>query len=484
MASLRELGRKTWATLAAVRTGVLLLIVVVIVAAAGTLILQRPVTEADELQRAYSPQTLRILDALGLTDVFHAWWFVLLMVLVSLSIVAASIERFPNAWRFFARPYKYPEEGFRRSLAVQKSISIPDEETGLVAAERALHEVGFHPERIVRSDHFSLFAERNRISEMAVYVVHASLLLIFFGGIVDALWGWRGEVNLTRGQQSAQVQLRDGRQRVLPFEVRCESAGQENYQDGSPKKWWSKLTVVEAGREVQKKEIVVNDPLVYRGVRFYQASYGPNGKVDKLILNALPTSATPDAGQKKEIAIGPNEPFAIDADTTVTLAEFIPDYVVRDGQVYTRSAQIEHPAAHLVVESKKAGTSINYWLPALEGFAENDRSPYQFEPVDLKMGYFTGLEVSHEPGQWAVWTGVVLMGIGLTLVFYVSHVRVWVVPVRNAKGRLELWFGGTANRNRDAFEEMFRELTTKIEARLTAASEEHSAAELPALVAK
>jgi len=76
------------------------------------------------------------------------------------------------------------------------------------------------------------------------------------------------------------------------------------------------------------------------------------------------------------------------------------------------------------------------------------------------------------------------MGIGLTLVFYVSHVRVWAVPVRNAKGSLELWFGGTVNRNRDAFEETFRELTTKIEARLTAASEEHSAAELPALAAK
>jgi cytochrome c biogenesis protein len=484
MASLRDFGRKIWSTLAAVRTGVLLLIVVVIVAAAGTLILQRPVTEADELQRAYSPQTLRVLDAIGLTDVFHAWWFVLLMVLVSMSIVAASIERFPNSWRFFARPYKYPEEGFRRSLAVQKSIPISDEETGLVATERALHEVGFRPERVVRSDHFSLFAERNRISEMAVYVVHASLLLIFFGGIVDALWGWRGEVNLMRGQQSAQVQLHDGSQRALPFQVRCESAGQENYQDGSPKKWWSKLTVVENGREVQHKEIVVNEPLVYRGVRFYQASYGPNGKVDQLILNVMPTAAIVDASQKKEISIAPEQPFPIDADTTVTLAEFIPDYVVRDGQVYTRSAQIEHPAAHLVVESKKAGTAVNYWLPALEGFAENDRSPFQFEPVDLKMGYFTGLEVSHEPGQWAVWSGVVLMGIGLALVFYVAHARVWAVPVRNAKGHLELWVGGTANRNRDAFEETFRELTAKIETRLASCGEQQPTAEIVTLAAK
>src|SRR5690349_21079353 len=99
------------------------------------------------MQAAYSPQALRILDAASLTDVFHAWWFVALMLLVSLSIIAASIERFPNSWRFFSRPYKYPETGFRRALHPQKQIEIADEEAGLVAAERALHKLGFKPER-------------------------------------------------------------------------------------------------------------------------------------------------------------------------------------------------------------------------------------------------------------------------------------------------------------------------------------------------
>src|ERR1700733_10315406 len=101
--------RKIWQTLAAIKTGVVLLILVVIVSAAGTVILQRPATDADEMQRAYSPQVLRLLDGVGLTDVFHAWWFVLLLSLVSLSIVAASVQRFPNALRFFSRPYKGTE---------------------------------------------------------------------------------------------------------------------------------------------------------------------------------------------------------------------------------------------------------------------------------------------------------------------------------------------------------------------------------------
>jgi ResB-like family len=70
-----------------------------------------------------------------------------------------------------------------------------------------------------------------------------------------------------------------------------------------------------------------------------------------------------------------------------------------------------------------------------------------------------------------VWAGVVFRGIGLTFVFYVAHTRFWVVPVRETNGQLTLWFGGTANRNRDAFEQLFEDLTVKIEAQLKSMSE-------------
>jgi cytochrome c biogenesis protein len=458
----RSVARKIWQTSASIKTGVVLLILVVIFSAVGTVVLQRPVTEPEEMQRAYSPQVLRFLDATSLTDVFHAWWFLALMVMVSLSIIAASIERFLNSWRYFSRPYKYPDEGFRRALHPQKQVAIADEETGLVAAERALHTMGFRPERVVHEDHFSIFAERRRISEMAVYIVHASLLLIFFGGIVDGIYGWRGTLNLNEGETSSQVELREGTTKTLPFAIRCDTAGQDNYQDGTPRKWWSKLAVVKDGRDVAKKEIVVNDPLVYGGIRFYQSSFGLNGKVEKLVLQATPSHG----GKTREIALTLNENAALDAATVVRFAEFIPDYAVRDGQVYKRSNQIESPAARLVV-STKAGKSFNVWLPAMDGIGDNAQAPYQLEATDLKLGHFTGLQVSHEPGQWGVWAGVVLMGIGLAFVFYVVHARFWAVPVRDVKtGKYSLWIGGSANRNRDAFEQRFNDLVASVEAEL------------------
>jgi cytochrome c biogenesis protein len=453
--------RKLWQTFSSIKTGVILLIVVVIFSAAGTVVLQRPTTDAEDIQRAYSPQMLRILDLLGLTDIFHSWWFVLLLLLVSVSIIAASVERFPNSWRYFARPYKSPDESFRKALPKQAQISIDDESAALATAQQVFRKFRFHPERVVRGQQESIFGERNRWSEMSVYIVHASLLLIFLGGIVDALYGWRGYVALTRGQQSNTIELHDKSGRALPFAIRCDGAGQENYEDGTPKKWWSKLVVIENGREVMRKEIVVNDPLVYRGIRFYQSSYGNTGKVDSLSLTVTPVTGS---ASSRDVTLAMNEKVALDADTTVRMTEFIPDYVVSDGQVYTRSAQVENPAVHLVVESK--GKAINVWLPPIPGFAENDKSPYNFEGKDLKMAYFTGLEVSHEPGQWAVWSGVLLMAVGLASVFYLVHIRLWAVTVRDARGRLTLWVGGTSNKNKDVFELRFQELVNEIRSEL------------------
>lgn len=363
---LRSILNRIWRTLVSVETGVVLLMLVVIFSALGTLILQRPTTRPEELERSYSPAVLAALDALGLTDIFHSWWFLGLVFLVSLCILAASIHRFPHRWRHFSRPYKYPEESFRHAVRPQHSVvlaaggaaAVAVEELGLTAAERALQARGFAPERVECPGRRGLFAEQHRISELAAYIVHASLLLIFFGTFVDGFWGWRGTLSLAQGQASNVVELRDGRRRTLPFSLRCDAAGQESYPDGTLKNLWSRVAVVRSGQELLRKEIVVNDPLLYEGVRFFESPVGQHG--------------------------------------------------------------------------------------------------YSGGPVEL--------EVSREPGQWIVWPGVILMGLGLVCVFYLSHMRFWVVPVRDPKtGKLSLWIGGSANRNRDRFERRFRDLVASIE---------------------
>ena len=343
-----------------------------------------------------------------------------------------------------------------RFCPTQAQIPVADEEQGLSAAERAFRHMGLKAERIVRTDSFSLFSERNRISEMGVYIVHASLLLIFLGGIVDSLYGWRGFLMLTPGTASNQIEMKNGVLRTIPFSIRCDGTGEDTYADGTPE-----ALVVEACRSRRRARNFAQRNRSQRSAGLSAdcastrpATAAPASSI-KLILNATPRRAAQLAAPQ-EISLAMNQTVALDADTSVQLVEFIPDFVVQDGRVYARSKDVANPAVHMIVTSKKANTSVNVWLPEIPGIDENASSPYIFDPKDLKTGLYTGLQVSHEPGQWAVWAGVVLMAIGLTFVFYVVHMRFWVVPVVDARGRMALWVGGTANRNRDAFEHKFK----------------------------
>ena len=144
MAVKTSFGNRVFRTLASVKTGIILLIVLGVVAAAGTLILQRPMTDADQMSRAYSPQTLRWLDATGLTDIYHTWWFVLLMAMLGNSIIFASIDRFPKAWRLVAHPYRRPEPHFRAVLPTQRTLPVDNPERAAAAAETVFRKSGLN----------------------------------------------------------------------------------------------------------------------------------------------------------------------------------------------------------------------------------------------------------------------------------------------------------------------------------------------------
>lgn len=457
---LQSIPKKIYKSLANLRTGVVLLILVVIASALGTFILQRPQTDPEKMAAAYSPQALFWLDRTGLTDVFHAWWFLGLLTLVSLSIIFVSVDRFPNAWRFYARPYRKTDAHFRAANQYKVEIPIRSSEEGVDAAERALSKLHWPIQRVTDDNGTALYSEKHRFSVMAVYLIHASLLLIFAGGIVDGIFGYSGFMMLEPGQKSNVIALQNAhKQKTIPFEVKCYSAGQENYADGSPKKWWSKLAVVENGKEIASKEIVVNDPLVHNGLRIFQASYGPTGKIEGLKVAASSETAT----TPREIVLHMNEPTALDENTSVTFAEFIPDFFIRDNQVFKRSDNPVNPAFRLQVKNNTTGEDAMLWIfPAFSPEAQGQKSSYAFAFGGVSMGYFTGLQIAYEPGQWLVWAGCVLMCFGLFVAFYLVHMRLWVTAVPNASGKLVLWVGGAANKNKDRFEQKFEEVVSEI----------------------
>jgi cytochrome c biogenesis protein len=473
-------AQRLYQSIGAVRTGIIILLIVGIVSAAGTVILQRPVTSPEDMEHAYSPQVLRVLDATGFTDVYHVWWYLALLALLAISIICASVERWPNAWKFYSRPYRRTDAAFRAVLPLKKSFPIADAARALEATERVWKRHGLKAERTVERDEIALYAEKSRYAVMAVYVVHASLLLIMLGGVTDSIFGYKGYVALIPGDPAiTQVELRDTTVHRLPFALRCDEAGQENYTGQfsmMPKRWWSKLTVLENGREVERKEIAVNDPLVYRGVRFYQSGYGSSAELRTARLAVLKPQEN-DAREAFKLTV--NQTARLSDGTSITMTKFLSDAFPMDGDLYQKSKDLNNAAIKL--EVTKDGKTQPVFLFRTDEAAPGELAvvgPYdaQGNPVaampyrflaSLDMAPYTGLQVSHEPGEWGVWAGCLLMATGLVLSFWVLHQRYWAVATHDKEGRLVLWLGAASNKKREAFEERFQEMATEIEKELT-----------------
>jgi cytochrome c biogenesis protein len=313
--------------------------------------------------------------------------------------------------------------------------------------------------------------------------------MIFGGAMVDALWGYRAFMALTPGETAQEAErLANSTNLQLPFAIRCEDTGQENYPDGSPKRWWSRLVVLDHGKEVLKKEIAVNDPLTYRGVRFFQAGYGSTGQAREVTLVAT----RKDRGGERRLALVPGVPTPLDDHgATVTLVAFVPDFIVRGNQIITASEKPTNPAIELLVEEPKrgprstsAGAPVTVRLfPARDPFPPPNPSSYRFLYQGVEMIPYTGLQLAHEPGQWLIWAGCIILTLGLALAFYFVHIRFWALPIygesavadrtipddrgqlapsRSLGAGLTMWLGGSASKNREDFEIRFRELVNEV----------------------
>lgn len=435
----------------------------------GTIILQRPMAREGQIEQIYAPQTIRLLNFLGLFDVFHAWWFLLLLGLLGANIALASLERFPQAWRYFSRPHILADDWFVRQLPIHREIPLGSRQPAeaLAQAAQKFRSMGLHP----RADALgkgTLYVEKHRIARLAPYVVHSSLLIIFAGAIVDGIWGYRGFISFEPGMRSREVESlsNSGKPRQLPFTLRCDEAGIEKYPDGSPRQYWTRLAVEENGQEVMKKQIFVNEPLTYKGIRFFQSSYGSTGTPTLLQLEASwPGQNRPP----QTVALRPGEAVPLgDTGIQIELADFVPDFVLQGSQLSTRSNDPNNPAIQLNLTEAGGKRSSVWFFPKFPQMNFPADAGITFKLRDVKMGYTTGLQVAKQPGKGLIWGGCLLLSAGLMLALYMVHIRIWGVTGKDSKGRPVLILGGQPSKYRENFEARFKELAGAVEQTLRA----------------
>jgi cytochrome c biogenesis protein len=439
---------RVWNFFISVRVAIFTLIALAVASIFGTIVEQN--LPPEKYHQIYEDWAYALMDRINLFDMYHSWWFLALLVLFTVNLTCCTLDRFPKVLKTVRNPRTMLDDGLEKSLSLVdrwKKKGKPSEWAPPYV--EALSSVFARPRVTEQAGEIHLYAERGVASRFGVYVTHLSIIIIFIGAIIGNVVGFKGYVNIPEGESVTQVPVRGGtRMQDLGFTLRCNSFRVETYPSGQPKAYISDLSVIEGGREVlRKKDVVVNDPLQYKGIWFYQSSYGQAGGT-----TAKVEVSRPDGTPVKVLSLPPNEPATLEGYGTVR------------GVNYDRNFQGKGPALEVVVE--RPGTpAASIWL--VQGKPEPDRQRddalvFAFGGLTSRM--FTGLQVARDPGVNIVWFGCALMVLGIIMAFFLSHQRVWLRLAAGPDGRVAVALAGSASRNRLAFEKRFENIQTGVKA--------------------
>lgn len=443
----RSFVENVWDFFCSLKLTLFLLISLALTSIIGTVLPQGQLPP--EYVAQISPTKLQVYSKMGFFDMYHSWWFITLLYIFSLNLVSCSIKRLPHVFKFISEPTLTLGESTRNSFSLKKEITF----SGAIdkARERLSEFLGseFSPPVITElNGEYHLFAQKNAWCRLGVYVVHFSILVIFVGTIIGSLSGYKAYVNIEEGTKINAVEARNGQQIPLGFDVVCEKFSVEFYKTGAPKEFKSILTVLENGQPVPgytQVKVIVNDPLTYKGITFYQSSYGQANEGSEHFFKVTPRSG----GASEMIAAREGAGVTLKDGTTFKLLE-------ATQEVRQFAPGFSGPAARIEVTAKGAApqTFISFKNFPEMNAQRGDAMIFDYEGTNARM--YTGLQVAKDPGVWVVWLGCALMVVGIFIAFFMSHKRVWIVI---SKGHARMY--GNASKNQAAFEMQFDTVSEK-----------------------
>ena len=465
--STTDLLDRLWRFFISMRTGLWLILALGLLSLAGTLLVQAPAgVSADpaaytawltSIHSKYGGWT-PVLDRLGLFAAFTSIWFKSISVLLTTSILACSVNRAPRLWKLALHPHTRMGETFFTHAPLRASVLVPDEvnpTTDYVREVLASHR--FRTTTDPDEHGMNLYADRFRWGPFGTVVAHLSFVVILLGFFVSATTGFK-DTNVTVAVGST-VQVGHG----TGLSVKAMSFNDAYYPDGSPSDYASDLILYKNGAVVDRQTIRVNHPLKRDGVSFYQSFFGEavamkvtDAAGKTLYSEAVPLSWTSKDGthsigqfnmKAKRLAVYVVVPASGKVDPNIKAGQ-VQLEVDQDGQ--------NDPIATQVIDQGKATTIAGV--------------TYTFE----RTRQFTGLIVAKDPGVPLVWVGSALFVIGLYLVFFFPHRRIWV-RVRKTSGGTEVLCASTMKRD-PAFKAQFNQLVTQIELAGTPSSTTRGAA--------
>ena len=462
-------------TAGSVRFGIILLNLLVLICLLGMLIRQHNVAGFDTYIAELSEFQRVLFTLLGLFDIYHSWYFNLLLALLSLNIILASVEHFPKTLRCIRNRNFEPSSAWLEGQDQYASLVVDGTRNNrLEQISKACKRMRWR--KVVKTemrDKTYLFAESGAWNRLGAYPVHVALLTILFGGLLSSLFGLSGQMPLTRGQTSDQISgtvFRDGRlstlSRKLPFTVSCIDLEQKlidprgSIETKNSLDW---LTHIEIRDESGTQGAIVglNRPFDYRGYRLFHSTFLPIGKARSVLIQIKS-----EEGPAREISLKQNESFALPDGYSVQFVDFRANLSLERREENENSTAFQNPAAILEIISPDGARKTAFAFTEERNTDQTSFSTFDGRTLQLldfeRVSEQHILFVQYDPGTIVLYTGFLLLLLSLAAVFIFSHQRVWIVIEERSENNLRVTFGGDTNRNHLAFERKFLQLIDSV----------------------
>lgn len=323
-------SQRLYELFSSMRFAVSLLTVIAIASVIGTVLKQNEPYQNYIIK--FGQFWFEMFEKLGLYDVYHASWFLLILLFLVISTALCIWRNTPNMlkeWRTFK---EHAQEKSLRAFGHQAAFAVPAADVQKLT--QYLSGQGYSYKLQAQENGDTLIAAKAGTHQRLGYILtHAAIVIICLGGLLDGnlvfkvqeMLGqkkievldipasqvppisrmaagnpsFRGNMTLPEGASGnvAFLRVRDGYLvQDLPFRVALKDFRIEHYPTGQPKSFESDVEIIDPDlKSPLTATIRVNHPLIYKGITIYQSDFQDGGsgldfKVWNLPLNNAHTT--------------------------------------------------------------------------------------------------------------------------------------------------------------------------------------------------
>lgn len=418
--------------LASLQLAISLLFTIGLIIAIGTVIEQdQPLNFYKENYPETNPMfgflTWRFINLFNFDKIYTVWWFILILVLFASSLLSCtfttqlpSIKTF-KIWKFYTKSTQL------KTLNITGKLNL-----GLFNAF-AYHcnDNNYHFFRQSKKG----YAYSGLLGRVAPVAVHISIVLLLVGSTLGSFGGYTAQQFVPRGEVThIQNLTKFGDISSLPNDLsfRINDFWITYTKDFKTDQFYSDLSLLSNdGKELKRKTIFVNEPLIFNDITLYQTDWdivGLKVQLPNEEIYQLPIKKINKEGRKFWFC-------SLPADNNFGKKVSI---VINDlnGQFFI------YDEKGLFIQQSKIGDFINL----------GDNLNIQFVSFLTN----TGLQIKADPGIKTVYLSFLLLMVSIYVSFF-TYSQIWLVEASK-----NINVGGTSNRAVLFFQQQFRKILNRV----------------------